>query len=230
MFPHSTFSNLSFVVVVLGLHCCAGAFSSCGKRGLLFSCGAWAYHYGGISCCRAWVLQHADSLVVMHGLSCPKACGLFPDDSLNPCPLHCQVDFNHWTTRKFSDLSNTQIRLYELQIETLQCLWNAFAIKAKLALYDLISLELSSLLLYHSAPHSLHSTLLNLSYFLKFTMLVKFRHVTFMLSWYHAHTFITTFIPLYYIHWFVYLASLGHKLLICWRDCALLPCLCTPSF
>ena len=77
---------------------------------------------GGISCCRAWVLQHADSLVVMHGLSCPAACGLFPDEGLNPCPLHCQVDFNHWTTRKFCDLSNTQIRLYELQIEAFQCL------------------------------------------------------------------------------------------------------------
>ena len=127
---------------------------------------------GGISCCRAWVLQHADSLVVMHGLSCPAACGLFPDEGLNPCPLHCQVDFNHWTTRKFCDLSNTQIRLYELQIEAFQCLWNAFAIKAKLALYDLIPLELSSLLLYHCAPPSLHSTILNLSYFLKFTVLV----------------------------------------------------------
>ena len=93
----------------------------------------------------------------MHGLSCPVACGLFPDDSLNPYPLLCQVDFNHWTTRKFSDLSNTQILLYELQIETLQCLCNEFAMKAKLALYDLILLEPSSLFVYHCAPHSLQS-------------------------------------------------------------------------
>lgn len=61
------------------------------------------------------------------------------------------------TTRKFSDLSNTQILLYELQIETLQCLCNEFAMKAKLALYDLILLELSSLFVYHCAPHSLQS-------------------------------------------------------------------------
>ena len=32
------------------------------------------------------------SLVVEHGLSCPEAYGIFPDQGLNPCPLHWQVD------------------------------------------------------------------------------------------------------------------------------------------
>ena len=27
-----------------------------------------------------------------HGLSCSTACGIFPDQGLNPCPLHWQVD------------------------------------------------------------------------------------------------------------------------------------------
>ena len=27
------------------------------------------------------------STVVVHRLSCPKACGIFPDQGLNPCPL-----------------------------------------------------------------------------------------------------------------------------------------------
>ena len=27
-----------------------------------------------------------------HRLSCPMACGIFPDRGLNPCPLHWQVD------------------------------------------------------------------------------------------------------------------------------------------
>ena len=29
----------------------------------------------------------------MHGLSCSEACGIFPDQGLNPCPLLWQVDF-----------------------------------------------------------------------------------------------------------------------------------------
>ena len=31
-------------------------------------------------------------VVVAHGLSCPMACGIFPDQGLNPCPLHWQMD------------------------------------------------------------------------------------------------------------------------------------------
>ena len=38
-------------------------------------------------------LQNARaSAVVVHGLSCPAACGVFPDQGLNPCPLHRQAD------------------------------------------------------------------------------------------------------------------------------------------
>ena len=29
---------------------------------------------------------------MVHGLSCPATCGIFPDKSWNPCPLHWQVD------------------------------------------------------------------------------------------------------------------------------------------
>ena len=32
------------------------------------------------------------SVVVAHGLSCPSACGIFPDQGLNPCPLHWRED------------------------------------------------------------------------------------------------------------------------------------------
>ena len=32
------------------------------------------------------------SIVVVHRLSCPKACGIFPDQGSNPCPLHWQAD------------------------------------------------------------------------------------------------------------------------------------------
>ena len=46
---------------------------------------------GGISCCRAWALE--SSVVVAHGLSYPEAHEVFPDQGLNLCPLHWQVDF-----------------------------------------------------------------------------------------------------------------------------------------
>ena len=36
--------------------------------------------------------RRADSVVVAHGLSCSTACGIFPDQGLNPCPLHWQMD------------------------------------------------------------------------------------------------------------------------------------------
>ena len=34
----------------------------------------------------------AGSVVVAHGPSRPEACGIFPDQGLNPCPLHWQAD------------------------------------------------------------------------------------------------------------------------------------------
>ena len=36
--------------------------------------------------------RHAGSAVVAHGLSCSVACGIFPDQGSNPCPLHWQAD------------------------------------------------------------------------------------------------------------------------------------------
>ena len=33
-----------------------------------------------------------DSVVVAHGPSCSAACGIFPDQGSNPCPLHWQAD------------------------------------------------------------------------------------------------------------------------------------------
>ena len=36
--------------------------------------------------------RHAGSVVVAHGLSCSAACGIFPDQGLNPFSLHWQAD------------------------------------------------------------------------------------------------------------------------------------------
>ena len=35
--------------------------------------------------------RHAGSVVVAHGPSCSAACGIFPDQGSNPCPLHWQA-------------------------------------------------------------------------------------------------------------------------------------------
>ena len=54
-------------LAVLGLHCCAWAFSSCGERATL-RCGAWVSHCSGFSCCGAQALGTRASVVVSHGL------------------------------------------------------------------------------------------------------------------------------------------------------------------
>ena len=51
----------------------------------------------GLSLSRPLLLQstgsrRAGSVVVAHGPSCPAACGIFPDQGSNPCPLHWQAD------------------------------------------------------------------------------------------------------------------------------------------
>ena len=59
------FNNLS-ILAVLGLCCCMWALSTCCKQGLLF-------------------IAVRAALVVEHRLSCPLACGIFPDQGSNPC-------------------------------------------------------------------------------------------------------------------------------------------------
>ena len=51
--------------------------------------------------------RHAGSVVVAHGPSCSMACGIFPDQGSNPCPLHWQADsqpLHHQGTPKFHNL------------------------------------------------------------------------------------------------------------------------------
>ena len=50
----------------------------------------------------------AGSVAVELGLSCPTACGIFPDQGLNPCPLHWQAEpqtlDHHGVPKGLSDL------------------------------------------------------------------------------------------------------------------------------
>ena len=78
-------------LAVLGLPCCAGAFSSCSERGLIFvaTCGLLV----------AVLLLWAQALG--HGLSsCPSPCGNMVDQGWNPCPQHWQGILCQWTTRE----------------------------------------------------------------------------------------------------------------------------------
>ena len=46
-------------------------------------------------CFRMWDFSTCGaqaSVVVVHGLSCPTPCGIFPDQGSNPCLLHWQAD------------------------------------------------------------------------------------------------------------------------------------------
>ena len=85
-------------------------FAVCGLSivaGVTLCCGVQACHCGGFFCCGAWDLgawasvvmvrglsscarglQSAGSVVVTHRLSCSVACGIYPDQGSNPCPLH----------------------------------------------------------------------------------------------------------------------------------------------
>ena len=76
-------------MAVLGLRFCARAFCSfCG-----FSSGGHSSSWhAGLSLSRPLLLRSTGSAVVAHGPSCSAACGIFPDEGLNPCPLHWQAD------------------------------------------------------------------------------------------------------------------------------------------
>ena len=56
---HFHLSIFFFFLALLGLHCCAWAFSSPGEQRLLSSCSVQASHCGGFSYCVAWALECA---------------------------------------------------------------------------------------------------------------------------------------------------------------------------
>ena len=69
---------LFLVLVALCLCCCEQAFSSCGEQGIFFIA--------------VLKLPLVVASLVVHGLSCPTACGIFLAQGSNPCPLHWQAD------------------------------------------------------------------------------------------------------------------------------------------
>ena len=99
----------SFFIFSLFIFGCIGSLLLCtgfrqlGRAGATLRCGVQASHCNGFSRCRAqalgvWAsvavargLSSTGSVVVVHRLSCSTACGIFPDQGSNPCPLHRQA-------------------------------------------------------------------------------------------------------------------------------------------
>ena len=83
------FFNLFLSVLVL--HCSVQAFSSCGDQG--YSCGEFLIAMAslvehrlqgvGVLVAVARGLPRSGSVLVVHRFSCPKVCGIFPDQGSN---------------------------------------------------------------------------------------------------------------------------------------------------
>ena len=87
----SFFNNLFLqVLAMLSLRYCPRALSSCG-HGLLIVVASLVEHR--LQAHGLQQLQHEGSVAVEHGLCCSAACGIFPDQGSNPCPLNWQENF-----------------------------------------------------------------------------------------------------------------------------------------
>ena len=88
--------SLLQTLLVFSLLVASRAYSSCRARAS--SCSSFSF-------CRAWVLGTWVSVVVGHGLSHPKSCGVFPDQLSNLCPLHWQEDSQPLYHREVGQIS-----------------------------------------------------------------------------------------------------------------------------
>ena len=91
------FGLLAFFFFLIYLWLCWVFISVRGLSLVVVSGGHSSSRCTGLSPSRPLLLRStssrcAGSAVVAHGPSCSAACGIFPDQGSNPCPLHWQVD------------------------------------------------------------------------------------------------------------------------------------------
>ena len=86
-------------MAMLGLCCCARAFSSCSRWGVLLSCVAWASHHGGFSCCQACTLGQGGFRSCAPPASLLHSTWDLPGPGIEPLSpaLACRLA-NDWTT------------------------------------------------------------------------------------------------------------------------------------
>ena len=107
--PFHAIYKVYLFLTVRGLQGCSQAFSSCRRWGLLFFAVlglliAVASHCSGFSLQWLLLLQStgfrlSDSVVVVQGLSCPKACGIFLDKGSTWVACFGRGTSNHCTSR-----------------------------------------------------------------------------------------------------------------------------------
>ena len=88
---------LIFIYLFIYLWLCWVFVSVQGLSPVVASGGHSSSRCAGLSLSRPLLLRstgsrRAGSVIVAHGPSCSAACGIFPDQGSNPCPLHCQAD------------------------------------------------------------------------------------------------------------------------------------------
>ena len=91
------FFYLLFIYLFIYLWLCWVLVSVRGLSPVAASGGHSSSRCAGLSLSRPLLLRstgsrHAGSVIVAHRPSCSAACGLFPDQSSNWCPLHWQAD------------------------------------------------------------------------------------------------------------------------------------------
>ena len=128
------------------------------RAGTTLHRGARASHYRGLSL-RSTGSRRAGSVVVAHGLSCSTACGIFPDQGLNRCPLHWQADsqpLRHQGSPKIPFLkgSITSTRMFKTRISS-SLKRGGFRIKIPMSLHEILKkcIFLSSPALLHTKPN-----------------------------------------------------------------------------
>ena len=97
MYTYIPISPSSFFLNFIYLRVCWDFVSVRGLSLVAASGGHSSSRCTGLSLSRPLLLRstgsrRAGSVVVAHGLSCSTACGIFPDQGSNPCPLHWQAD------------------------------------------------------------------------------------------------------------------------------------------
>ena len=93
------FKNLCFLIILfLFIFGCVGSLFLCEGFSLVAASGGHSSsRCAGLSLLWPLLLRstgsrRAGSVVVAHGASHSAACGIFPDQGSNPCPLHWQAD------------------------------------------------------------------------------------------------------------------------------------------
>ena len=91
------FFEILFIYLFIYFWLCWVSVSARGLSPVAASGGHSSSRCAGLSPSRPLLLRstgsrHAGSVVVAHGPSRSVACGIFPDQGPNPCPLHGQAD------------------------------------------------------------------------------------------------------------------------------------------